>query len=121
MNAVLDIIIVCIIIFCVFIGYKNGFVKTVMSFLSFVIAFIMARTFSQSLSSYIYSNWIKPNFIAGVTSKIEDFLSPSVSLNSLVQDPNPPDNFTKMLNGYGVKLPDVKEWLGEAASKGADN
>ena len=121
MNAVLDIIIVGLLIFCVFLGYKNGFVKTVMSFLSFIIAFVMAKTFSPSLSDFIYSGWVKPNFVAGVTEKIEKFLSPSVNLDALVRNPNPPDNFTQMLNGYGVGLPDVNKWLGEAASKGAAN
>lgn len=121
MNAVLDIIIVGIIIFCVFVGYKNGFVKTVMNFISFIIAFIMAKTFSPPLSLFIYSGWIKPNFVAGVTEQIEKFLSPSINLDSLVRNPNPPHNFITMLEGYGVDLPHVDEWINEAVSKGAAN
>ena len=120
MNAVLDIIIVGILICCVFLGYKNGFVKTVMSFLSFIIAFIMARTFSPALSDFIYSSWIKPNFVSGVTDKIKNILG-NVSLNNMVQDPNRPDNFTQMLEGYGVGVPDVNKWINEAASKGASD
>jgi len=121
MNAVLDIIIVVILISCVFIGYKNGFVKTVMNFLSFIIAFIIAKTFSSPLSEFIYSNWIKPNFVAGVTAKIEQFLSPSVNLDSLVQNPNPPNDFLNMLKGYGVDLPDVNKWINDAIANGAHN
>jgi uncharacterized membrane protein required for colicin V production len=118
MNAVLDIIIVGLIIFCVAFGYRNGFVKTVMNFLSFIIAFFMAKTFSPQLSSMIYNGYIQPNFVAKVTAQIEKILG-NVSLNHMVQDPNRPDDFMNMLKSYGVELPDVNKWLSEAASKSA--
>ena len=121
MKSALDIIIAGIIIICLYIGFKKGFVKTVMSLLSFIIAFFMAHTFSPPLSSYVYSNWIKPNFVSALISRIENFLSPSVSLNSLVENSNPPDNFLKMLESYGVKIPDVQGWINEAALRGTGN
>jgi len=117
MNAVLDIIIIGIVIFCVAMGYRNGFVKTVMNFLSFVIAFFMAKTFSPTLSSFMYANWIKPNFADKAAAQLTKFLSPSVNLDSLVQ--NQQNDFVKMLDSYGVKLPDVKSWMNDAAAKGA--
>jgi len=119
MNAVLDIIIVAIIIICIALGYRNGFVKTVMNFLAFIIAFVMAKTFSPPLSAYFYSGYIKPNFVARVAADIESFLTRNINLDSLVQNPNPPDNFVSMLKGYGVDLPDVQKWVGDATSKGA--
>ena len=121
MEAVLDIIIIVIIILFLYVGYKNGFVKTVMSFVSFIAAFFMAHTFSPPLSSYVYSSWIKPNFVSAVSARLEKFLSPSVNLNSLVERDNPPDSFVEMLEGYGVKLPDVQGWINEAVSRGAEN
>ena len=120
MNAVLDIIIVLIIIFCVVMGYRNGFIKTVLNFLTFIIAFVMAKTFSPQLSDFIYSGWVKPNFVARVTEKIENLLG-NVSLNHMVKDPNRPDDFINMLEGYGFKLPNIEEWISEAASKGTAN
>ena len=122
MKAVLDIIIVCVIIVCVALGYKKGFVKTVMNLLSSVIAFLMAKVFSPPLANLIYSGWIKPSFISSVTAQIESFLTKNISLGSLVgSDKPPPDNFVKMLENYGFKIPNVQEWLNEAVSKGADN
>ena len=116
MKAVLDIILICAVIICVYMGYKKGFVKSVMSLLSFVIAFYTAQKFSPPLSSYLYSNWIKPNFAAAISNQIENFLSPSVSLDRLVQDQEP--GFVGMIEGYGVKLPDVSKWLNDAVSGG---
>jgi len=120
MNAVLDIIIVGLIIFCVAMGYKNGFVKTVLNFLSFIIAFFLAKTFSPQLSSLIYSGYIKPNFVSRVTTQIESFLTRNIKLDALVQDPNRPDDFTNLFKNYGVDLdlPDVKKWIAEAVAKG---
>jgi len=119
MNAVLDIIIIGIIIFCVAMGYRNGFVKTVMNFLSFIIAFFMAKTFSPQLSDFMYESWIKPNFADKAAAQLAKFLSPSVNLDSLVQ--NQQNDFIKMLEGYGFKSPDVKGWMTDAAAKGAAN
>ena len=115
----MDIIIIGLIIFCVAMGYKNGFVKTVMNFLSFVIAFFMAKTFSPPLSDFMYSTWIKPNFADKAAAQLEKLLSPSVNVNSLVQ--NQQNDFVNMLKGYGFDLPDVNKWINEAAAKGADN
>jgi len=118
MKAVLDIIILCVIILCVYLGYRKGFVKTVMSFLSFIIAFAAAKKFGPPLSSYLYSGWIKPNFVAAAADRIEKFLSPNINLSALVQVPDPPENFVGMLKGYGVSVPDVGKWINEAASAG---
>jgi len=117
MKAVLDIILICAVIICVYMGYKKGFVKSVMSLLSFVIAYFMARTFSPPLSARLYSGWIKPNFTAAIADKLDNFLSPSVNLDRLVQDREP--GFVSMIEGYGVKIPDVNKWLSDAVSSGA--
>ena len=117
MNAILDIITVCIIIFCIALGYKNGFVKTVMNFLSFIIAFWVARMFGGAFSDYIYSNHIQPNFAEKAVSRIEGFFTKNIDLNYIMKTSKPPDSFVEMLKGYGFDLPDVHKWLDEAATK----
>ena len=116
MEAVLDIIIVCIIILCVYMGYKKGLVRTVMSFLSFIIAYIAANIFSPPLSEFLYSNWIKPAFVSGVTSKIDDIITPDIDLNKLVADKQP--EFAGMVEDYGVELSEVDKWVSEGATSG---
>lgn len=116
MNAVLDIIIIGIIIFCVAMGFKNGFIKSIMSFLSFIIAFFMAKTFSPSLSDYMYSSWIKPNFADKAAAQLEKLLPSNVGgVDKLVRDQ--PGDFLKMLEGYGFKIPDIETMIGNAAAK----
>jgi len=120
MSALFDIIIVVIIIFCVAFGYRNGFVRTIMNFLSFIIAFFTARQFAPQLADYLYTSHIKPNFASGASNQIESFLSPNVDLNALANNANPPENFINMLRGYGFGLQDFQRWLGEAGSRGAE-
>ena len=117
MNAILDIIIIGIIIFCVAMGCKNGFIKTVMNFLSFVIAFFMAKTFSPQLSSFMYSSWIKPNFADKAAAQLEKILPSDMGGVSKLAEEQQAD-FMNMLNGYGIKLPDVKGWISDAVAKG---
>lgn len=118
MNAILDIIIIGLIIFCVAMGYKNGFVKTVMNFLSFVIAFFMAKTFSPPLSDFMYSSWIKPNFADKAVGQIQKLIPPNGDVSNLVKDK--PNDFLKMLEGYGIKLPDIQKTISDAAAKTGD-
>ncbi|MCL2095375.1 MAG: CvpA family protein [Oscillospiraceae bacterium] len=119
MSVVLDIVIAGIIILCFFAGYRKGLVKTVMGLVSFAAAFIMAKTFSPQLSGFIYSRWAHPVLASSAAERIENFLSPSVTLDAIVSDVSPPGNFIDLINGYGFGIPDVKAWLGEAASRGA--
>jgi len=126
MYAVLDIIIVLIIIICVALGYKNGFVKTVMNFLCFVIAFIAAKAGSPFLRDIIYENWISrsvSNIAEKVGGQINSFVTGNLTLSELVKDPERPGKFTQFLKGYGInlELPDIQKWLSEAAEKSVES
>ena len=94
--------------------------RTVMSFLSFIIAFWAAKTLSTPFSDYIYTRFIQPNFAAKAVTQIEGFLTRNINLHSLVTNPNPPDNFVTMLKGYGFNLPDIQKLITDAASKTGD-
>ena len=112
MNAVLDILIIGILIFCVAMGYKNGFVKTVMSVLCFVLSFIAAKIFAPGLADLINSNWIMPNFADKAAEQLRKLLPSSGGLDKLIQDQ--PSDFLNILKRYGL---DVNKWLAEAAQK----
>ena len=118
MNVLFDIIIVVIILFSVMLGYKRGLVKSILSVLSFVIAFITARIFSPQLSEYLYSRFIYNSFVYTAAERIEQFLTPNIDLNTLANNPAPPESFVNMIQGYGFNLQYIQNWIGQA---GADN
>lgn len=111
MNALFDIIIVGAVLFCAAAGYRRGLVKTVMSVLSFAIAFFTARAFAPNLSDFLYTRYIKPNFVSAAARRIERFLTPNINIDALANNADPPENFVDMLRNYGFDLSDVQSWL----------
>ncbi len=60
MNLVLDILVVAIILICVLISAKKGFVRTLISAVGFVVAIILAVTLSGPIASSISSEYVRP-------------------------------------------------------------
>ena len=66
---IIDIIVVLVILFSVFLGYKKGFVKTVVSLLSFFVAIGMALFFYKPFAVILTVNttiddWIIENIVS---------------------------------------------------------
>ena len=116
MSALFDIMVVVIIVFCAGFGYRNGFVRTVMNFLSFVIAFMAARAFAPQFADWLYTAHVRRWFAGAAESRLERFLTHNIDLDSLAHSASPPDSFIGMLRGYGFGLPDIQGWLQEAGA-----
>lgn len=122
MNALLDIFLVILFIVCVSLGYKNGFVKTIMGIVSFVVSFIMAVMFSPQLSEFLYVKYIKPNFINEIIVDLADIIGKGVdnlNLSKLLDEL--PKDFEKILTNYGSSADEVGAWVEHAASSGAES
>lgn len=66
---IIDIIVVLVIIIAVFLGYKKGFVKTIVNLLSFFVAIGLALTFYKPVAVILTENttiddWIVENIMA---------------------------------------------------------
>ena len=59
MNILIDALILAIFVFTCIAGYKNGFVKTVISFLKNIIALVFAVLFSSRVGLFLYDNFFK--------------------------------------------------------------
>ena len=122
MNAILDIFIVIIFVVCVYFGYKNGFVKSIMGVASFIIAFIAARIFSPSLSEFIYARYIKPTFFNKIIEDLAAIIgrgTENLDLNKLLEEG--PKEFDRIITSYGSNAREIQAWVDDAASKGIAN
>lgn len=63
-NLLLDVIVIAVMAASIIYGYKNGFVKSLMSLASGVVAVFVAYTFTPMLST-----WLNVKFILGAISK----------------------------------------------------
>ena len=126
MNAILDIFVVVLFVVCVYFGYRNGFVRTIMGVVSFIIAFITAKMFSPQFSEFIYVRYIKPTFVNKI---IEDFASvigekvDTLNLDNIIWEvPKELEKgMTNLLSSYGSDINDIQVWSTDAAAKGNIN
>jgi uncharacterized membrane protein required for colicin V production len=67
MAYILDLIIVAVILVTVFLGYRRGFIRTIIQLIGCVVAFALALSFSATVSTYIYDDLLRD----GLHEKIE--------------------------------------------------
>ncbi len=72
MSWVIDIIALAIIVLCILISAKKGFVKTIVEFVGFIAAIVIAFTVSTPIAGSIYDNIVEPPLIAAVSEQTED-------------------------------------------------
>ena len=63
---ILDAITVGIILLCIFLSAKHGFVRTVIEVAGFIAAFVIAFTISSPLANVTYDNIIEPSIVSTV-------------------------------------------------------
>lgn len=63
-NLLLDVIVIAVMVMSVVYGYKNGFVKSLMSLVSGLVSVFVAYTFTPMLSA-----WLNAKYILGAISK----------------------------------------------------
>ena len=65
-SSILDLIIVGIILICILLSAKHGFVRTVVEVAGFIAAFLIAFTVSSPLANVTYDNIIEPSIVSTV-------------------------------------------------------
>lgn len=66
LSLVLDVIIIGIILLCIFLSARHGFVRTVIEVAGFIAAFVIAFTISSPLANVTYDNIIEPSIVSTV-------------------------------------------------------
>lgn len=96
-----DIVILLVILFCIFLGYKRGLIKVAVRIFSFIAAIIIALILYTPISNHIIENTeIVPNLEKTIGSKIYDKNeTEDSSTNNLI------DNMQKYVENYteGIK------------------
>lgn len=72
MGIILDLIIVAIIAVTVIISAKQGFVKTVIEVVGFVLAIYLSFTFSTPVANFVYDKAVGPTVMAAIEQGVED-------------------------------------------------
>lgn len=105
MSIFFDLIIVAVIVISIINGWRNGLVKSVMSFASAILAFFAAVFFTPALGSFICDHFIEEPISAEIAETLSSLLATadektSYTTSELFEDMPAP--LTKILERYNV-------------------
>lgn len=72
MHLVIDLIVLAIIVLNVILSSKNGFVKTLIELVGFVLAIVISLSVSSPIAGFIYDKTVEPAIVSSVTEKVSD-------------------------------------------------
>ena len=72
MHIVIDLIVLAIIILNVILSAKNGFVKTLIEVVGFVLAIFISLSISTPIAGFIYDKTVEPAIVSSVSEKVSN-------------------------------------------------
>ncbi len=74
MSIILDLAVVAVVVICIILAAKKGFVRTLIDLIGFVAAIAVAFTLSSPISSFLYEKTIEPPVSKAVYSAVDKSL-----------------------------------------------
>lgn len=118
MSFLLDFIIIAIIAVTVYFAAKNGFVKTAISALSFIIAIAVTAIFASPLAEALKEAPFAETVETAVTDMVKDSIFDENGLEEFVNGES--DGLNTVLSLAGVEKSDFIEWYNSPNSEGED-
>jgi len=122
MNLIADLIIVFIIGLSVLMGWKNGFIKTVLNLAGGVVSFFVAVAFTNPLGTYIDTSFIRPMLVDSVLSKLANILNGTIEtldISRLFQDK--PSEFVNLLKSLNIDVNEAGECFEDLKQSGVES
>lgn len=123
MNAILDIIIVIIASLTIYFAYKRGFIKTLLSASSFLIAIVLTVLLLSPVKSALMSSSLAEDVRSRVETEINDIISSNgiKDVEELTGKDSKISEFTTMLEKIGLSQEDLndkfKEWKADSVTQ----
>ena len=109
MGVALDLIIAALLIFSIVRGYKNGFIKTVFHFGTFIVSLAAAFFFAKPLAEFFHQTQVYQTILGKISESVSHFFSQSTAgmdLSQLFRDR--PDSFVRFIEGFGGNIDAVE-------------
>ena len=111
MNIILDLIVVGILVATVIIGFKRGFIKSLMGLVSGILALVIAFLFSPALARVVDDHLIRPVMVSAVEEKIVSSDPTDGDLLDFLK--NAPEDLNQFFSSIGVDLSRLDSYLPE--------
>ncbi len=111
MSILIDFLALAIIAICVFIGYKKGFIKSVMGLVSLIVSIIIAINFYGAAAGFIKERFVEPYFV----DQASDKFSAMMKRGSEVVEPEEifeekPADLVNTSARFGINIDDIKDF-----------
>ena len=126
MNAILDIIIVVIASLTIYFAARNGFVKTLLSASSFLIALVITVTLFSPVKNAFMETSAGNSIREHVETALDSIMSEnnadnSADIDALLEKESGADGFFEILDNAGIKREDLQKRIDEwKTEEGAD-
>ncbi len=112
MSWFLDVSIILIFSLTVFFAARNGFVKTLISAVSFILAIVITATFATPLANYLKTTPIAETIETATEEKITEFiLEDAVNVDGLINGDS--EKFNTLLSITGINKGELSKWYSE--------
>ncbi len=118
MSFLLDFIIIAIIAITVYFAAKNGFVKTAISALSFVISIALTAAFASPLEQALMEAPFAETVETSVTDMVKDSIFDEEGLQQFVNGES--EGLNALLSLAGVEKSDFIDWYNSESANGED-
>lgn len=112
MSLFLDIAIVLIFAITVFFAAKNGFIKTLISAVSFIVAIIITASFCNPFAEFLKTTPIAESIETATEDKITEFILEGAGDTDALVDGKSSD-FNTLLTISGIDKEEIKTWYAE--------
>lgn len=105
MSIAIDVILVCILLSGIVVGVKKGFVRSIMSFVTFIASFICAWQFTPLLADYYHKSYLMGKVTTVVSDAISKIVGTGIGtldLGSLIAER--PQVFTDITDRYSTDI-----------------
>lgn len=109
MSIIIDILLVVIAVSTVVTGYKNGLVKSVLSFVRSVVAALVAYAFTPYLAPMFYDSFILKKIADGIEKTVASLAKTSEGYDFVGLIEEAPKVLSQMLEKYGVSIESLNE------------
>lgn len=121
MALILDAVTLAIILLCLLVGYKNGFVKTAYRLFRTIISFVAALVFAKPFSAFIASTDIFKSFVDNLYGKVDKIVLDIPVTGDVPLDGALSESSVTYLADLGVTLSELGEKISSLISAGEEN
>ena len=116
MSAVLDLLVVAVLVISVIVGYKRGFVKSLLRLTGSLISLVLAVVLASPLGSFFNDAFVSDWLSSSAQGKLEEQLSAMGGSFDTLFD-SMPEEFSGLIDHFGVGKNDMEQQYEQMAAE----